>query len=159
MYGTEPGKRAFANNCLLARRLVERGVRFVQLYHRGWDTHGARRQRDIVNKSAGGSAARPTGRGGADQGPEAARPARLHAGRLGRRVRPHADERGAQRLEVPRARPSPARLHDLDGGRRHQARHHLRRDRRARLQRRAGTRSTSTTCTPPSSTDGHRPRR
>ena len=41
MYGTEPGKKSFANNCLLARRLVERGVRFVQLYHRGWDTHGA----------------------------------------------------------------------------------------------------------------------
>ncbi len=38
MYGTTPGKASFANNCLLARRLVERGVRFVQLYHRGWDT-------------------------------------------------------------------------------------------------------------------------
>ena len=36
-YGTEPGKVSFGNNCLLARRLVERGVRFVQLYHRGWD--------------------------------------------------------------------------------------------------------------------------
>ena len=33
MYGAEPGKPSFANNCLLARRLVERGVRFVQLYH------------------------------------------------------------------------------------------------------------------------------
>src|SRR4026209_683003 len=41
MYRTEPGKVSFANNCRLARRLVERGVRFVQLYHRGWDTHGA----------------------------------------------------------------------------------------------------------------------
>ncbi|HWE01688.1 MAG TPA: DUF1501 domain-containing protein [Tepidisphaeraceae bacterium] len=40
MYGTKPGKPSFANNCLLARRLVERGVRFVQLYHRGWDNHG-----------------------------------------------------------------------------------------------------------------------
>jgi hypothetical protein len=40
LYGTEPGARSFANNCLLARRLVERGVRFVQLYHRGWDHHG-----------------------------------------------------------------------------------------------------------------------
>ncbi|MEZ4824950.1 MAG: DUF1501 domain-containing protein [Bacteroidia bacterium] len=40
MYGTQPGKAAFANNCLLARRLVEQGVRFVQLYHWGWDTHG-----------------------------------------------------------------------------------------------------------------------
>jgi uncharacterized protein (DUF1501 family) len=50
MYGTEPGKASFANNCLLARRLVERGVRFVQLYHRGWDTHGAGSGDDIVNK-------------------------------------------------------------------------------------------------------------
>ncbi|NIP17218.1 MAG: DUF1501 domain-containing protein [Xanthomonadales bacterium] len=41
MYGTEPGKTSFANNCLLARRLVERGVRFVQLFDQGWDHHGA----------------------------------------------------------------------------------------------------------------------
>ncbi|HWD40632.1 MAG TPA: DUF1501 domain-containing protein [Fimbriimonas sp.] len=47
MYGTEPGKKSFANNCLLARRLVERGVRFVQLYHRGWDTHGSDEGNDI----------------------------------------------------------------------------------------------------------------
>jgi uncharacterized protein (DUF1501 family) len=39
MYGTEPGKNKFANNCLLARRLVERGVRFVQLFDQGWDNH------------------------------------------------------------------------------------------------------------------------
>ena len=50
LYGTEPGKASFANNCLLARRLVERGVRFVQLYHRGWDTHGASFGEDIVEK-------------------------------------------------------------------------------------------------------------
>lgn len=41
MYGAEPGKVSFANNCLLARRLVERGVRFVQLYHTDWDHHGS----------------------------------------------------------------------------------------------------------------------
>ena len=41
MYGTEPGKTSFANNCLLARRLVERGVRFVQLFDQGWDHHGS----------------------------------------------------------------------------------------------------------------------
>lgn len=50
LYGTEPGQTSFANNCLLARRLVERGVRFVQLYHRGWDTHGASFGEDIVEK-------------------------------------------------------------------------------------------------------------
>ncbi|QDU94559.1 DUF1501 domain-containing protein [Lignipirellula cremea] len=41
LYGAEPGKPSFANNALLARRLVERGVRFVQLYHTSWDQHGA----------------------------------------------------------------------------------------------------------------------
>jgi hypothetical protein len=41
MYGAMPGKATFANNCLLARRLVERGVRFVQLYHTDWDHHGS----------------------------------------------------------------------------------------------------------------------
>ncbi len=41
MYGTEPGKTSFANNCLLARRLAERDVRFIQLFHWGWDNHGA----------------------------------------------------------------------------------------------------------------------
>ncbi len=40
-YGAEPGKGSFANNCLLARRLVERGVRFVQLMDEGWDHHGS----------------------------------------------------------------------------------------------------------------------
>ncbi len=40
MYGTQPGKTSFANNCLLARRMVERGVRFVQLFDQGWDMHG-----------------------------------------------------------------------------------------------------------------------
>ncbi len=40
-YGTQPGKNSFANNCLLARRLVERGVRFVQLFDQGWDSHNS----------------------------------------------------------------------------------------------------------------------
>ena len=39
-YGAQPGRASFATNCLLARRLVERGVRFVQLYHTDWDHHG-----------------------------------------------------------------------------------------------------------------------
>lgn len=41
LYGTTPGGSSFANNCLLARRLAERGVRFIQLYHADWDTHGS----------------------------------------------------------------------------------------------------------------------
>ncbi|MBM79690.1 MAG: sulfatase [Planctomycetaceae bacterium] len=41
LYGTKGADGSFASNCLLARRLAERGVRFIQLYHRGWDHHGA----------------------------------------------------------------------------------------------------------------------
>jgi len=40
LYGAHPGDGSFASNCLLARRLAERGVRFIQLYHRDWDHHG-----------------------------------------------------------------------------------------------------------------------
>ena len=40
LYGTNPGHESFANNCLLARRLAERGVRYIQLFHWGWDSHG-----------------------------------------------------------------------------------------------------------------------
>jgi hypothetical protein len=40
MYGAQPGDGSFASNCLLARRLAEHGVRFIQLYHRDWDHHG-----------------------------------------------------------------------------------------------------------------------
>ena len=40
MYGAEPGKTTFASSCLLARRLIERGVRFVQIFHEAWDQHG-----------------------------------------------------------------------------------------------------------------------
>ncbi|MBI1903931.1 MAG: DUF1501 domain-containing protein [Planctomycetia bacterium] len=47
-YGASPGGASFANNCLLARRLVERGVRYVQLFDWGWDTHGTGAGDDIV---------------------------------------------------------------------------------------------------------------
>ena len=49
MYGTQPGRESFANNCLLARRLAERGVRFIQLFHWGWDSHGASAS-EAINK-------------------------------------------------------------------------------------------------------------
>lgn len=57
MYGVEPGKPSFGANCLLARRLVERGVRFVQLYHEAWDHHsdvegGCKAQCGITDKPA-----------------------------------------------------------------------------------------------------------
>ena len=57
MYGAEPGKSSFANNCLLARRLVERGVRFVQLFHEAWDHHsdvtgGVKAQTGLTDKAS-----------------------------------------------------------------------------------------------------------
>ena len=44
MYGCKPGDGSFASNCLLARKMAEKGVRFIQLYHRGWDHHNGIRQ-------------------------------------------------------------------------------------------------------------------
>ena len=57
MYGAKPGDGSFASNCLLARRLAERGVRFIQLYHRDWDHHGSIKE-NIVIKA--GEVDRPT---------------------------------------------------------------------------------------------------
>lgn len=57
LYGVkEPGDGSFASNCLLARRLAERGVRFIQLYHRAWDHHG---EIDAAMKSAASDVDRP----------------------------------------------------------------------------------------------------
>jgi Protein of unknown function (DUF1501) len=47
-YGAQPGAASFANNCLQARRLVERGVRYVQLFDWGWDMHGTGAENDLV---------------------------------------------------------------------------------------------------------------
>ena len=69
MYGAEPGKPSFANNCLLARRLVERGVRFVQLFHEAWDQHGNLQGRPRRRTASDTDQAVA----GAGQGPEAAR--------------------------------------------------------------------------------------
>jgi hypothetical protein len=49
-YGAQPGRPLFANNCLLARRLVEEGVRFVQLYDWGWDEHGTGKGDDLMHQ-------------------------------------------------------------------------------------------------------------
>ncbi len=49
-YGATPGQASFANNCLLARRLVEQGVRFVQLYDWGWDGHGTSIKDDLAHQ-------------------------------------------------------------------------------------------------------------
>ena len=141
MYGVdgEP-TRAFATNCLLARRMVERGVRFVMLDARQLgpshqtSTRTCKKNCDITDQ--------PDRR--ADQGPQAARPARLDAGRLGRRVRPHADGRDPppRGRRQRRPRPPSRRLQHVAGRRRHQRRPGHRQDRRPRLQhhRRQGPR-------------------
>jgi len=49
MYGAKPGEASFANNCLLARRLIEKGVRFVQLFDWGWDMHGIGGTDDLLH--------------------------------------------------------------------------------------------------------------
>ncbi|MHC5543583.1 DUF1501 domain-containing protein, partial [Singulisphaera rosea] len=59
LYGAKRGKPSFANNCLLARRLVERGVRFINLYHEGWDHHsdvagGLKTQCGLTDRAASG---------------------------------------------------------------------------------------------------------
>ena len=53
LYGTKGADGSFAANCLLARRLAERGVRFIQLYHRDWDHHGGIKD-DIKLQGRGG---------------------------------------------------------------------------------------------------------
>ena len=127
MYGTTGNDGSFAANCLLARRLAERGVRFIQLYHRDWDMHGDLKRDMPINARE------------IDQASAALIKDLKQRGllddtlvSLGRRVRPHAHEPGH------RPRPPHQGLFHLDGRRRHQAGHHLRRDRRVGLQRREG---------------------
>ena len=109
LYGAKPGEASFANNCLLARRLIERGVRFVNLYHEGWDHHsdvagGLKTQCGLTDQASAGACPRPQAPG----------LARRYPGRLGRRVRPDPDGRVQRRARPePGTRPSPPSLHDV----------------------------------------------
>ena len=135
-YGANPGASSFANNCLLARRLVERGVRYVQLYDWGWDCHGTGTGDDIVkhlpekckdiDRPIAALLADLKQRGlldetlviwGGEFGRTSMNEARGGSKFLGRDHHPHC-------------------FTHLDGRRRHQAGHHPRRDRRARLSHR-----------------------
>lgn len=49
LYGAKAGQPSFATNCILARRMLERGSRFIQLYHRGWDSHGTGTGDDLMH--------------------------------------------------------------------------------------------------------------
>ena len=86
LYGADPDKPSFARACLLARRLIERGVRFVNIYHEGWDAHS-----DLTGNHKKNCARDRSGLGRAGEGPETARAARGYAGDLGGRVRADAD--------------------------------------------------------------------
>ena len=93
----------YAANCILARRLAERGVRFIQLFHVGWDTHGSlsqqlRMQCDDTDMASGALI----------QDLRRARLAGRHSGDLGRRIRPYAVRAGA-RWTRPKVWPRPPR--------------------------------------------------
>jgi hypothetical protein len=107
LYGpevTQPG--TFTANCLLARRLAERGVRFTQVYIRGWDHHGdLARQHPQASEGYRSSLLR------AHHRPQAARALRRHTRRLGRRVRPHHLLPGRAFAHELRPGPSPSLLH------------------------------------------------
>ncbi len=142
LYGAEPGKASFANNCLLARRLVEKGVRFVQLYHEAWDQH-SNLVKDLqknclaTDRAAAALIKDLKRRGLLDE------TLVIWGGEFGRTPMVQGGSR--------RPRPPSQRLHHVDGRRRHQAGRPHRRNRRPRLQRHPATRSTSTTSTPPCS--------
>ena len=136
MYGPESRKPGtYAANCLLARRLAERDVRFIQLYHRGWDQHNDL-PRDLALQCRGTD--QPTAALITDLKQRGLLDDTLVD--LGRRVRPHGVQPGqADRREL-RPRPSPAQLLHVGGRRRHEARRRHRRDRRLQLQHRVGSR-------------------
>ena len=135
MYGAEPGAESLANNCLLARRLIERDVRFIQLFDWGWDAHGASASEALDSgfKKKCEEADKPIAALVTDLAP--ARVARRHAGDLGGRIRPHphAGKPRRSEIEISRPRSSSLRLHHLARRRGSKARLQLRRDRRLRL--------------------------
>ncbi len=108
--------RHVRQSALLARRLVERGVRFVQIYHNNWDTHG-----NVAGRLPIAVQGRRSGLLRTDSRPEAARAARRDAGHLGRRIRPHDLFAGPTDARQLRPRSSSALLHDVDGRRRHRS--------------------------------------
>jgi hypothetical protein len=132
LYGCNPEKPSFARACLLARRMIERGVRFVNIYHEGWDAHS-----DVAGNVKNNT-------GATDKASAALVMDLKRLGLLddtlviwGGRVWAHADggiQSGARPQSGPRS--SSAGLHDLDGRRRHQSRVQLWRDGRPRFPRR-----------------------
>ena len=137
MYGMDDERtRSYGLRLLRARRLVERGVRFVQVFieHQIWDNH-LNLDRELGYACA--KTDKPVG--GVDQRPQATWAAGFNAGDLGRRIRTHAalaSRRGRHCGPRPRA----SRVQPVDGRRRRQSRSRPRRDRRHRPQSRRGPR-------------------
>ena len=135
-YGVEGMDGSFAANCLLARRLAERGVRFIQLYHRDWDNH-SRIKADIAMKAKE-----------VDQASAALVKDLKQRGMLDDTLVIWGGEFGRTPMaQGDGPRPSHQGLLDLAGRRRHQGRDHPRRHRRARLHGGRKRRLTCTTCT------------
>ena len=132
LYGADPDKPSFARACLLARRMIERGVRFVNIYHEGWDAHSDVAGNLKTNCGATDQAAAALvkdlkRRGLLDE------TLVIWGGEFGRTPMVESNRRAGPQ---PGPRPSSPGVHDVDGRRRHQARPDLRRHRRPRLPRR-----------------------
>ncbi len=150
LYGLDDPRTAeFGTRCLLARRLVERGVRFVQLYSGGgpvamqWDAHD---DLDANHEKMCGLTDKPVAALLTDL--KRTGPARRDPGRLGRRVRPDAGPPGGR----PRPRPQRHRLHHVDGRRRRQGGYRSSAPPTRSASRPSRTAPTSTTSTPRSCT-------
>ena len=157
LYGATPGKASFANNCLLARRLVERGVRIVELYDSDWDHHSNLVDRlpakcNDVDRGMSALVKDLKRRGLLDE------TLVIWGGEFGRT--PLAPGQGRQRHGQPLPRPGPSqgRVHHVDGRRRDPARHRPRDDRRARLQYRRTPRPRARPQCDGPALAGHRPR-
>ena len=85
LYGAERAKPSFARACLLARRMIERGVRYVNIYHEGWDAHS-----DVAGTLKNNCGATDQGAAALIKDLKRRRAAGRHAGHLGWRIWPHA---------------------------------------------------------------------
>ena len=133
---------SYAANCLLARRLIERDVRFVQLFHRGWDQHIAI-ARQLPNQCR--DVDQPTAALIKDL--QAARPARRHAGDVRHGVRPHGVQPGRAGRPGHGPRPSRPLLHRVAGRRRRASRAWSTARPTTSATTSSRTRSTCATCT------------
>ena len=145
LWARRPVTEPFGRQCLLARRMVERGVRFVKILHGAggdrWDDHGNIRERLPVHCREVDQPGRR-----ASQGPEGARAAGRDAGGLGLGDGPHAVRQQPGDRQA-RPRPQSVRPGRLAGRRRRQGRHDLRRNRRLIGSRGRTRKSPSATCT------------